>query len=314
MSRRRLALRLRRLLVSASWQPFVVLVALLRGEGDDRGLGMWLLSMVFLVTWPLVVIHNVTRGRPPRWGRALHGVVGLLNVAFLVCVTVYVTFGARSCDRSWVFLLVGVCASSGLFVAVLLRKPQRMSITIVAACVSAVAALFVTIVVATTIEGRPWRRYLPDVVVEAPLVDHIPVVVPLPPAPPPVPTRVVASSPPTLTPFAFGAEGDCSAEIVDADGRVWLVAGPSSPCDWRVALDGTEVCVQEREDGALLVDGRPEVRLSLRRGGKRVETTVGHSDHVRQPATLHVDSTSRAVTVHSFCRAADEGDGQGASR
>ena len=313
-SRRRLALRLRRLLVSASWHPFVVLVLWLEGEGDDRHLVTWLMSMVLMLTWPVVVIHNVTRGRPPRWGRALHGGVGLLNVVLLMWTAVYVMFAGGSYDRSWAILLIGVFASASLFVAVLVCKRQRMSVTFVAACVSTVAALFVTIVIATTIEGRPWRRYLPEaVVVEAPLVDDKPVVVPLPPTPPPVPTHVVAPSPPTfqfgaLTSFAYGAESDCSGAIVDADGRVWLVAGSSSPCDWLVTLDGTEVCAQEREDGALLVEGRPDVRLSLLRRGKRVETTVDFMKHNRQPATLRVDSSSRAVTIHVFCRADDESE------
>ena len=74
------------------------------------------------------------------------------------------------------------------------------------------------------------------------------------------------------------------------------------------SIHGTEVCAQEREDGALLVEGRPDVRLSLLRRGKRVETTVDFMKHNRQPATLRVDSSSRAVTIHVFCRADDESE------
>jgi hypothetical protein len=68
------------------------------------------------------------------------------------------------------------------------------------------------------------------------------------PQPPPERRGVVRGP---LTSFPYGAESDCSADVVDAAGVVWLVSGQDT-CRWLANVDGTERCVDGDDDALRL--------------------------------------------------------------
>ena len=325
-SRRRWGLRLRRLVVDASWLPFVVLVFFaLMFDGPRGSFPTFVVSLSLSLVWPVVVIHNVVRGRPPRWGSLIHAGVGLLNVLVAAgsAIMILMLFFQHEGLAAGV-LVVGGIGSFVLFIAVLAHKRQRFPF--VAAVVSAVAALFLTLVAMSMTEARMWRRWRPSIAEAPPFVDYASTVMVAPPAPTPAPVVVAPpapvvpvvpvvepppapSEPAVVSPFEHGAESDCAVEVVDKARRVWLVGGREPPCDWLVTLDDTQVCGDEDDAGIVHVEGHPEVRLSLVRHGKRVDSKADFMDHSRQGASLRINGAKATpVTVHSFCIGQDDDD------
>lgn len=183
----RRVLRLRRFFANASWVPLVLLwlpMAALSGTVDSIAALVFLIALALI--WPVVVITNAMRSRPPRLAAPLLWILGLFNLVVLVPSAFMSVMLAIEFHRAGANVVaVGAIATLLLFIGVLLGKRQPTPVPFLAAGVAAMGMVFFATALAVTVDERPWLRLLPPTVVA-------------PPSPLPI---TAEAPPPVLTPL-----------------------------------------------------------------------------------------------------------------